>query len=190
MWWRSFSIADEVTSSRTTMEQIAKGYSQINLRKLTLASAGGRIVVRWERYWMPVANATVIELQHTTDRFWPHDWDLEHRNWPNRVSKLPRGMLNPRLGFSWYREEQLRPKDPLRWSFVFPHWLAVGVFALAPAVLVVKMIRRRQRSGTCAVCGYDMRATPERCPECGAVADVSRTMSSNAPLPSPGGRGD
>lgn len=69
MWWRSSSIADEVTSSRTTVEQIAKGYSQISLRKLTLASAGGRIVVRWDRYWMPVADSTVIELQRATSGF-------------------------------------------------------------------------------------------------------------------------
>ena len=59
-----------------------------------------------------------------------------------------------------------------QWSFYVHALVLCVVFASLPAGrVVVKVIRRcfpRPR-GFCAVCGYDLRATPERCPECGAV---------------------
>jgi hypothetical protein len=61
---------------------------------------------------------------------------------------------------------------------VIPHWFIVAGFALTPAVWLRSHIRRqRQRqAGHCTVCGYDLRATPERCPECGTA--VARTGQS------------
>ncbi len=51
----------------------------------------------------------------------------------------------------------------------------VGMFAPSGVVFVLvgscaaSWYRRRPRRGHCRACGYDLRASPERCPECGRV---------------------
>lgn len=56
-------------------------------------------------------------------------------------------------------------------NVVVPAWSAALATGLLPAVWITHRIRerRRRRIGCCRACGYDLRATPDRCPECGAV---------------------
>lgn len=54
-----------------------------------------------------------------------------------------------------------------------PLWPIATVASILPAgvLLSLALRRRREFDGKCVQCGYDLRATPERCPECGlAVA--------------------
>jgi hypothetical protein len=58
------------------------------------------------------------------------------------------------------------------WRFQFRPWLPILPLAVLPALWLRRFIiaRRKRREGLCLICGYDLRATPGRCPECGSEA--------------------
>jgi len=57
------------------------------------------------------------------------------------------------------------------WSMREPIWLFILVMALVPATRLIWRIRmsRKTQPSRCRSCGYDLPATPNRCPECGTV---------------------
>jgi hypothetical protein len=85
------------------------------------------------------------------------------------------------------------PGDP-RWLFLngrefrFPHTYVIGAAGLLPLVVipvwVMRQVRRlrRPKLGVCAGCGYDLRASADRCPECGRpIAPGVPGVSGTAP---------
>jgi len=57
-------------------------------------------------------------------------------------------------------------------AVTFPIWVLVTPLSLLPASWLLCRWRRSRcpRLGLCLFCGYDLRATLERCPECGTVS--------------------
>lgn len=52
-----------------------------------------------------------------------------------------------------------------------PYWFLAWLATWAPVVAAVRLFRSRYRlrKGLCGACGYDLRGSAGRCPECGAM---------------------
>lgn len=72
----------------------------------------------------------------------------------------------------WQFASRSRPKDGDDHCVIgvgVAYWM-LALLLLVPPGLWVRRFRRQRRAarvGKCPKCGYDLRASPERCPECG-----------------------
>jgi hypothetical protein len=98
------------------------------------------------------------------------DWSLRHYRPIERIT-WPKSTFG-----AAFRTE--RSADAWGWSenrrlIVIDYWLLIILASMPPILrLGIPMVRRtrRKRRGLCLTCGYDLRATPNRCPECGTIA--------------------
>jgi hypothetical protein len=90
--------------------------------------------------------------------------------WNEIAARDRSGGIFRKVGFASARVDYHYNGKEVRQAIYLPHWFAVLIFSLLPAIRFSAWVRHRPAaSGCCAVCGYDLRATPDRCPECGAV---------------------
>ncbi|HEY7118308.1 MAG TPA: hypothetical protein VH475_17095 [Tepidisphaeraceae bacterium] len=146
---------------------------------LWLWSAWGTVPPLWDRPQGAVARRITVEGAAL----------VVHSEWARRPMALnanTRAMLVPlsrqdawgfsRARSSWVPETTAGVRLPgsfgtiqeTRVSLVWP--MLIAGFG---AAWLLRQVSRRARpapTGICRQCGYDLRATPERCPECGTIA--------------------
>ncbi len=116
-------------------------------------------------------------------------------NFVNPVPLSPRGIRLQLLPLAEIRQTPIvRPSErtglPSAWipprrfnsyQLSVPWWLICALVILWPPRLIQTWrTQRRKTLQKCVACGYDLRATPERCPECGTVPAASGSTAKPA----------
>jgi hypothetical protein len=164
-WLRSYSGSDHFSRGRV----IRSDSHSITSRYQSITWTGGSLRFALAEGTSFLTQPTMKSANPDAPAFWSYvrlgrgrvGWDRP------RV----RSVWN-RLGFYAIRNDFMSSfADHREKGFVLPAWLAVAAFAVLPALRAFQMIRARRRfaEGCCPSCGYDLRATPDRCPECGLV---------------------
>jgi hypothetical protein len=160
LWSRSYDLSDKVTLTRDDGLRTLRSAEGRVVLGLYLADRSGRAAageVRGLTYVRDAASSAQIELFTVL---------LLCSDPTARLVQWEHG------GFAWSHRRSSRD---LIVTAVAPFWsvaLATGALPLGWTTLRLRSrLRARRRDGAlcCAVCGYDLRATPHRCPECGTA---------------------
>ena len=171
LWIRSYFICDLFDFER------ADAKMPVQIVVFETASVSGRFLFYLSTASGPPAWRSRIKPEQ--------EWYFEHA--PNkRDFNLP--AIGHFLGFglNWdYSRSANATKiasHTLELVSYFPFW-AVVLLSVGVAGLSVKLLRRSAPAGLCRRCGYDLRASQVRCPECGAGFEIDKLKDPTAIVP-------
>jgi hypothetical protein len=160
LWARSYGWSDKVVWTRDDGQRSVRSASGRVVVHLSLADLTGRPdVKRGLTYTRDTASVADGVIELILPMFLCYDPTATWVQWQ-------------RAGFAW---SMRRSSDDLVATAVAPFWSVAAATAALPlgwsAGLLCGGLRTRRRKvlGRCPACGYDLRASPARCPECGVA---------------------
>ena len=119
----------------------------------------------------------------------PRDYQVWRWAWRSDKGTIFNGVddAHSLLGFGWSRRRHPQLDRRFHGTIVtVPWWGLVTAFAVLPGIVLIRVLRRVVRDrcsaqGRCPTCGYDLRATPDRCPECGVTPKPPHARQRSGP---------
>jgi hypothetical protein len=179
LWVRTAFRADEV---RWLKREVVG--ADVTQRQLDVRTDRGQTEIIWtaeDAHFTSVASSLVAHLHSVSE--WdhivkPYDPTVGVWRYVPRLNQMPHtqrtsaGFNVPGASYGTYLTTISDPSVSSRSTMriaSFPHWTPIILFLILPAIRLNQILRRRRRirRGQCVECGYDLRASSDRCPECG-----------------------
>jgi hypothetical protein len=128
------------------------------------------------RYWQAYAHAGRVRICRGAE-VWTDPRDVATLWKPGPPSRLqwssfaPGASPGPAVRFERVALANTTGYSHVRWELTLPDWFLIAAAAALPAARLVRRVHRGPiyGGGRCPRCGYDLRATPDKCPECGTA---------------------
>lgn len=140
----------------------------------------GRLQISYQRFEFadPGAKRAFQEWARTINGGKGQSWDVGASGgnsgvWEPRLKILGVGCGTYRMDGQQWCQTPVRGVTMIWSSLGAPYWMWVLLTATLPVIyfgsafLKARRLKIRRRDGLCLNCGYDLRASKERCPECG-----------------------
>jgi hypothetical protein len=182
---RSFWCSDNFTWAKKTYQTLNDGTDDIprSVLAIDVSNEVGRVTVVYHASRIdrgPVMD--YIDAYQDGLTYWK-DQPIPYSPHPRPIPGMPVGQwAHWEFGHLAYTSFTDPGARSIYWSVPWQYFTALT--ALSPAAFIINFVKRRNamREGRCARCGYDLRATPDRCPECGKAVEKAIQFQT-APAP-------
>jgi hypothetical protein len=156
LWVNSYRRQEVVGwSGGTRAYNVGVTGGSVALRRVTIAGSNGAVSFGDTGWYHNRSRATPM-----APAFQPRSCDIYWSLGPFNFLRGGQGSGDGFAGAAWRISGH---------ELIVPFWF-VAILLGAVFALLTRLTRAKPMPGCCATCGYDLRASPERCPECGAVA--------------------
>jgi hypothetical protein len=175
-WVRSYWAVDVVHwehGSRRPLPEAGSGIVEIDAREIIIGSGETDLQMSVGHFVFAAStgNDTIENVPGLSFMEFRHEWPpYAYASLRKMTTVFDR--LGLRIDYSKQLPNAFRSSHEML-GVAARHWMLVVLFGLLPAMRGTLALRRKHRiaGDLCRGCGYDMRATKERCPECGLVVE-------------------